>query len=137
VIHQVAPNKLTFLYFEKVVLLTLFLASRIHQVKTVIPTVYWISRALWPMAPSLLLGRPASHSLAGRPVDEWTFNSTPFHLFQEHKLSVTCSQLIANVIETVKLGHDTPGHCNTAESTSPKVPGKIRFVALFVKPLFK
>jgi hypothetical protein len=87
--HQVAPNKLTFFYFEKVVLLTLFLASSIHQAKTVIRTVYWISRALWPMAPSLLLGRPASagsvlpasHILAGRPVDEWTFNSTPFHLF--------------------------------------------------------
>jgi hypothetical protein len=89
------------------------------------------------MAPSLLLGRPASHSLAGRPVDEWTFNSTFSPLSRTQAICHLLSQLIANVTETVKLGYDTPGHCNTAESTSPTVPGKIRFVALFVKPLFK
>jgi hypothetical protein len=34
----------------------------------------------------------------------------------------------------VSLGHETPDHCNTAESSSP---GTATFVALFVKPLFK
>jgi hypothetical protein len=89
------------------------------------------------MAPSLLLGRPASHSLAGRPVDEWTLTS---HLFTSFKNTSYLSPALSTHRQrdrNGKLGHDTPGHCNTAESTSPTVPGKIRFVALFVKPLFK